>query len=242
MNAVAGQRGASDGVCAATRWSIGLLLCAGLAAPVRAQEAPPWPDDHLSRLTAYALIQGLNADILASRTATASLQRWCAAHGLAADARITAQVQPGVQRAPSDEQRARLRVGRRERVGYRAVQLRCGTHVLSEAENWYVPGRLSAAMNRALANSDAPFGVVVQALQPYRRNFLVQSLWSPLPEGWERGAPATDVAPGPGPLAIPAALFEHRAVVWSERRNLPIAEVHEVYRGDLLAFPPPPAH
>ncbi len=44
----------------------------------------------------------------------------------------------------------------------------CGGHVLSEADNWYVPARLTPQMNRALDTSDTPFGAAVKALDFHR--------------------------------------------------------------------------
>jgi hypothetical protein len=108
--------------------------------------------------------------------------------------------------------------------------------VLSEADNWYVPARLTADMNRTLETTDAPFGRVVSPLQPYRRTFSMTLLWSPLPPGWERGGVAADAAGRP--LEVPAALFEHRAVLYT-RENRPFSEVREVYQRDVLAFPLP---
>jgi hypothetical protein len=49
-------------------------------------------------------------------------------------------------------------------VGYRHVRLSCGPVVLSEAHNWYLPSRLTPAMNTALATSDTPFGKVAAPL------------------------------------------------------------------------------
>ena len=45
----------------------------------------------------------------------------------------------------------------------------CGSVVLSEADNWYVPSRLTPEMNRLLDTTDAPFGRVVQAVHFRRR-------------------------------------------------------------------------
>ena len=61
-------------------------------------------------------------------------------------------------------------------------------------------------------------------------------LWSPLPEGWEMGNPVHDANSRKQPLAIPDALFEHRAVVFGKDRK-PIAEVHEVYQRQIVAAP-----
>jgi hypothetical protein len=120
-------------------------------------------------------------------------------------------------------------------VKYRRVRLRCGQRVLSEADNWYVPGRLTEAMNQVLDTTDSPFGRVVQPLEPYRRTFSMKVLWSPLPKGWENGGdrPSAD-----GALAIPDALLEHRAVLYTKEHK-PFSEVDEVYQRSVLAFAPP---
>ncbi|HEY0024333.1 MAG TPA: hypothetical protein VGB24_15560 [Longimicrobium sp.] len=209
-----------------------------LASPADGQRAPAWPDALLTRTQALALIQGLNAEILASRSATFTLEKWCRDHDMAPEPRIVAEVLSGGARAPSPEQRARLQVDSGEVVRYRRVRLRCGEHVLSQAENWYVPGRLTPEMNRALEGSDAPFGRVVAPLQPYRRTFAATLLWSPLPEGWERAPRAAPPCASAGALSIPDELFAHRAVVHAQDHR-PIAEVHEVYQGRLLAILPP---
>jgi hypothetical protein len=148
-----------------------------------------------------------------------------------------ARLDRGVDKPASAEQRRRLQVGDAEPVRYRHVRLTCGDHILSEADNWYVPGRLSPEMNRLLETTDTPFGKAVAGLKPYRQTFAVETLWSPLPEGWElRPAPASS----PGALDIPDRLFEHRALLYTED-HLPFSEVDEVYQGELLAFPLGPA-
>ena len=79
-------------------------------APSVTQDAPPWPDTFVARLEALALIQTLNAEILASRSATASLESWCRDHRLADEPKIVAQVLPGTASTPTVEQRRRLEV------------------------------------------------------------------------------------------------------------------------------------
>ena len=221
-----------------SRTWLALAAAVLLAAPVQAQREAAWPDALLTRTQALALVQGLNAEILASRSATATLEKWCRDHALATEPRVVAEVVAGEPRAPGAEQRQRLGADSAEVVGYRRVRLRCGGHVLSEAENWYLPGRLTPEMNRLLETSDTPFGRVVAPLEPYRRTFAARLLWSPLPEGWERSMETVPPCRSSGPLAIPGTLFEHRALVLG-RDNRPIAEVHEVYQGALLAFAPP---
>lgn len=205
--------------------------------PAYAQESPPWPDTFLTRVEALALIQTLNAEILGSRSATLSLEKWCRDHRLAAEPKILAHVVTGVDKAPTDEQRRRLQVTDDTDVKYRRVQLRCGTRVLSEAENWYVHSRLTSEMNRLLETTETPFGKAVESLEPYRLTFAVTLLWSPLPDGWARESATRPAAPG-RTLVIPDAMFEHRAVLYT-REHRPLAEVNEVYQRQILAFPPP---
>ena len=124
--------------------------------PAYAQEAPAWPDTYVSRLQALALLQTLNAEVLASRSATLTLEAWCRDHRLAKEPTIVAEVVKGDAKVPTAEQRQRLQVSPQDQVKYRRVQLRCGNWVLSEADNWYVPSRLTAEMNRLLETTETP--------------------------------------------------------------------------------------
>jgi hypothetical protein len=216
---------------------IAVAAAIAACAPAYAQESPAWPDTYVARLQALALIETLNAEVLASRSATLALEGWCRDHQLAKEPAIVAELVRGVAKSPTAEQRQRLQVTPQAEVRYRRVLLRCGNRVLSEADNWYVPDRLTAGMNRRLDTTDTPFGKVVQPLEPYRETFAVRLLWSPLPDGWERGSIPVSTAAG-GTLTIPDALFEHRAVLYT-REHKPFSEVDEVYQRQLLAFPAP---
>ena len=46
--------------------------------------------------------------------------------------------------------------------------LACGARVVSRADNWYLPGALTAEMNRRLDATDQPFGLVVAPLRFHR--------------------------------------------------------------------------
>ncbi len=118
------------------------------------------------------------------------------------------------------------------------MQLLCGDRIFSEADNWYVPAWLTAEMNRLLETTTTPFGKAVQDLHPYRRTFAATVLWWPLSEGWETRPTATPRQDAAESLAIPDALFEHRAVLYTEDGK-PFSEVDEVYQRALLDFPPP---
>ncbi|WP_342113686.1 hypothetical protein [Pseudoduganella sp. OTU4001] len=160
---------------------------------------------------AHDLAQALNANILASSSATLALEKWCAEHAMATPARIQARLLRGSDKPASEEQRARLSVDAETPLKYRRVQLYCGEHLMSEADNWYVPGRLTAAMNQLLEETDTPFGKVVQPLKPYRRTFATRMLMTG------------------------DALFEHNAVLYTSE-NVPIAEVRETYQRGALSF------
>jgi len=205
--------------------------------PLLAQETPAWPDTYVSRLQALALLETLNAGVLASPSATRTLETWCRDHHLAKEPAIVADVVKGVTKPATADQRQRLEVTPEAEVKYRKVQLRCGNRVLSEADNWYVPDRLTPEMNRQLETTSTPFGKVVKPLEPYRQTFAVKLLWSPLPDGWEHSTVPTSPRIA-GVLPIPDALFEHRAILYTHDHK-PFSEVDEVYQKQLLAFPPP---
>ena len=199
--------------------------------------AADWTDTPVTRLAALALIQTLNAQILSSNSATLTLEQWCREHALAQPPVILARRADTSTVPPTAATRADLQLVDQEVVRYRRVELTCGDHVLSVAENWYVPDRLTPDMNQQLDTTQTPFGKVVQPLQPHRETLAAHLLWAPLPAGWENG----DFAAAPTgrlPLQLPAALFEHRAVLYAPDHRA-IAEVHEVYQRDLLAFPQP---
>ncbi len=213
-----------------------MLAILTTAAPgVHAEPAPAWPDTYLGRVEAMAVMQDLNARLLASRSATATLEAWCGAHGMAEPARLAADLQRGLDKPASPETRARLAVGPDTPLRYRRVRLACGDHILSEADNWYVPDRLTPAMNRSLETTDTPFGRAVQALAPTRQTVASEALWQPLPGGWDQ---APEPAATCGALAIPAQLFRHRAVLFTGER-MPFAEVVETYGSAILDFSRP---
>jgi chorismate-pyruvate lyase len=197
---------------------------------------PQWPGDFLTRVELLALIQTLNASLLASRSATATLEKWCADHKMSAEPKIVAKRLTDQDKPPSEGTRERLRLGASEPVKYRRVQLNCGGHVLSEADNWYVPGRLSEEMNRTLETTDAPFGKVVAPLQPFRRTIDMTMRWSPLPQGWEL-ADAAQPGQEAGATPLPYEIFEHTAILYGQDQK-PFSEVHETYTRGILDFSP----
>ncbi|MBE7246479.1 MAG: hypothetical protein INR63_16155 [Actinomycetospora chiangmaiensis] len=162
-----------------------------------------------------ALIESLRSRILAAHSATFALESWCADHNLAADPHLVAERLPGPDKPLSAAQRSRLAIGPDEPVRYRRVRLACGNRVLSEADNWYVPARLTPEMNAVLDGTRTPFGRVVRTLAPVRNTVAVRG-------------PSADAVPGPTD-----PLFEIDAVL-STGAGQPFCEVVETYLGSAL--------
>ncbi|WP_231137305.1 chorismate--pyruvate lyase family protein [Chromobacterium paludis] len=213
--------------------SLALCLLSAGAAHADGWNYPGWHDDAATRVKALALLQTVNATLLSHPSATRTLQQWCEAHRLAVEPRIRALRDASIRKPADAEVRAQLQVGPDEAVGYRRVELACGERILSEADNWYVPSRLTPEMNKLLDSTDTPFGTAVRALNFTRRTESAKLLWSPLPAGWEtRPLPA---ATGKAGLEIPEQVLQHRAVLYKDG-GTPFSLVVETYRRDLFAF------
>ncbi len=190
------------------------------------------PDNFVSRVEAQALLQTLNADLLSHPSATLTLERWCGDHHLASDNTIHAERVLGQDKAADATVRHNLAVGPDEPVRYRRVRLSCGGHVLSEADNWYVPARLTPEMNRVLDATDTPFGRAVLALGFTRRTLAADLLWQPLQPGWETRPLPPD---GAGTLPVPDAVLQHRGLLTTQDGK-PFCEVVETYQRAMFAF------
>jgi len=165
--------------------------------------------------TPYATLKSLDAELRAADSATAVLQSLCARNHLADPPRIRAEQDRIASAAITTRQRRRLAIGPDEPVVYRRVKLLCGDHLLSQAENWYVPSRLTPDMNAALTTTDMPFGTAIRPLAPSRRHLSTQWLWR-------------------GRGVAPAQLLRHRALVL-DGAGRPLAEVVETYQRDTIA-------
>src|SRR5277367_4230221 len=93
--------------------------------------ADEWPGSFLARVEATALIQTLNAELLSNPSATLTLERWCGAHGLAVEPKISAHLVRGEDHQIAPEDRQRLVITADEPLRYRRVQLFCGAKLLS---------------------------------------------------------------------------------------------------------------
>jgi hypothetical protein len=163
-----------------------------LAIPARAADTP------LARL---------KSDLLSKPSATQVLTDWCAALHIASPAVIHAQRDHATHKPPTPEIRTLLQARPDEILHYRRVKLACGSHVLSEADNWYRPSVLTPDMNRTLDETDTPFGTAVKPLNFHRKTL--------------------DARTGPGsPLEIRALLLTPAEV--------PFSLVVEDYSADLV--------
>ncbi|MBB3693264.1 hypothetical protein [Sphingomonas sp. BK580] len=198
---------------------------------------PSWVGTVQGRLAADAALHALSDRLASSDSATSVLDDWCAEHRMAADPKIRAERIRGDERPAPPEIRALLKVSATERVGYRHVRLRCGQHVLSDADNWYVPARLTPDINRQLDTGDTPFGRAAQPLRFRRYTLSSRHLWSPLPRRWE--ALPSWRWPRRAEIDVADTVIENRAVLLLPD-GAPISAVVERYTGAVLAYAAPP--
>lgn len=194
-------------------------LFAGVA-PLMAQTAAGPPGLSPARIDDRTQIEILNRRLLEADSATATIEKWCADHCLASPAKIVARRVASPEKTPDAETRRRLLAENNEIIRHRRVQLMCGEHVLSEADNWYVPARLPAETNVMLETGDTPFGKAIRSLHPRRQTIMAKLMWSPAPG--EQSRP-------------PPYLLEHRALILGQDQT-PISEVDEHYTRELLDF------
>lgn len=190
-----------------------------LALALLASCAIPSARSDFARAEPWALLQTLNADLLSHDSATSTLERWCADHHLAEPPRIVARRQRDAQKSLPDELRAQLAIDADEPIAYRHVQLVCGDHVFSEADNWYVPSRLKPEMNLQLATTDEPFGKVVRPLGFRRRTLSSALLWHPSRQQ----------------RSVPRDVLRHTAVLYTSAQ-VPFSAVVETYQSGLFDF------
>ena len=123
-----------------------------------------------------ARLDQLKADLLGSHSATQVLTQWCETLKLASPAIIKAEKISGAGALPQKQVRALLHARSDDVVRHRRVRLMCGSHLMSEADNWYLPSRLTDDMNRQLDTTDTSFGTVVRPLNFHRQTLKAKSL------------------------------------------------------------------
>lgn len=172
---------------------------------------PAWTKDES---TAAERTAELRADLLGHDSATQVLTQWCAKLGLASPSVVRAVRVRGVDKTLDAKLRTLLMARADEAIRYRRVRLTCGDHMLSEADNWYLPDRLTADMNRKLDETDTPFGAVVRPLGFHRKTLAVT------------------------PLTGTHVILRVRALLVTES-GVPFSLVVETYSRDLIANKPP---
>lgn len=198
---------------------------------VARSSSPRWPETYVAGVRAFALMEKLSAEILASTSATRALEAWCRAHRLSDEPNIVVELLQSRPASSESEHRRWLRPLSGETVTHRRVRLRCGRRVVAEADNWYLAGRLTPDINRVLETTDTPFGTAIASLAPSRCTIAVRSLWAPHPASWDFAAEMSSGLTAP-PI-IPASLFRHSAVIYAGGQT-PISFVEEVYKRSLL--------
>lgn len=142
-------------------------------------------------------LRGFEQALRAQDSATAALGQWCARYHIADPARIVAVPAGGPQPGNLAAIRAALEVGPNEKIGFRHVLLECGNTVLSDAYNWFVPGRLTPRMNHILETTHTPFGKVVAPLE-FRRERLTSE------QGAATACPANTILSHRAVLRLPS--------------------------------------
>lgn len=143
------------------------------------------------------------------------LERWCGRQ-------VTAHRTAFAEKALPECHRRSLELMPRERTAYRHVRLVADGQILCEADNWYVPERLSAAMNDALERTNRPFGKVIAPLHPSRRVLSTKVLQG---VGQRPSLMANDGGSHPA--------LEHEALVM-DGVGRALCIVHEIYMTKLL--------
>jgi chorismate-pyruvate lyase len=207
-------------------WRAGLLVLA-LVAPIAAAAGPvQWPNTPAALDAAQSRIGQLQQQLMTHPSATLVLAQWCATYHLAPANQILAKRVAATPALLPEGVRLRLRLQPGEAAGFRRVQLLCGDHVLSDADNWYVPSRLTPEMNQLLDQTDTPFGMAVRSLHFKRRTLSSAILWRPP----GRSAPGSVIV-------FPDHLLRNEALL-TVPGGLPISLVIENYTAAVLGAPP----
>lgn len=197
-----------------------LILALAVGSPARA-----WRDTAGGARAAGLALAVFEARLAANPSATQVLGTWCAEHAMASPPVIRAERDVTVDRPADADVRRMLGAGPGETVRYRRVRLACGLHVLSEADNWYLPRLLTAEMNRQLGETDRPFGLVVRSLKFTRRTLEVKTLLRAAARGTARA------------LVLPHNVSRHRALLL-DGEGRPFSLVVETYTDAVLDFAP----
>jgi hypothetical protein len=219
-----------------------LILSASNAAATQtaaasARGSASWPTDVTARLEATALLQSLNVEPLSNDNKKQTLERWCMSHRLVSNPQIAIERVLDVEELPTEAQRKTLATSAKQPVRHRKVRVLCGSAVLLEADDWYLPSRVSPQVSALIDGTDLPFETAVQIAHFRRRILSAALLWPQLPElgnvEFEEG-----VAEPQAIRPLPAHVLTHHVLVMLPD-GTPFGEAQENYTGSVLAFPCP---
>ncbi|WP_313291659.1 hypothetical protein [Rhizobium rhizoryzae] len=159
-------------------------------------------------------VEELDQHLMQYNSATQALDVWCDLRGFSLRERSYAKRVDSIVALPPTYFVAALGLSDGEEIEYRKVQLMRDGLVLSEVENWYRPDALTIQMKECLAQTNVPFGRVVQALQFTRRTLQSEILWCP-------------------PEPMPYFVLRHHAVL-HKPDSMPFSFVIETYTHHLL--------
>ena len=201
------------------------LVAASSPAAAEVSQSP-----YVQRLRMLAQLQTLNSELLSRDSATAVLQALCDRRQADAPRILARRIEAPDNPQAASAARRQLGAAANEAIRLRRVELMCGEAVLSRADNWYLPERLTPEMNSTLNTTQTPFGVVVASLRFQRRTLSSRLLFQPLPPGWEAaGELAFD-----GPATPPPHVLQHRAVLQTPDGR-PFSLLVETYTDRVLA-------
>ena len=196
----------------------------------------------MHRLMLATLISQMENRLLAENSATQTLEHWLREHALlGAHETLRAEREASAHSPCPSDLLAALDLTTPQggqSLRYRKIRLAGHNRTYSEAENWFVPERLTKTMTEALEQTDTPFGRVVSPLRFTRQLIRRETLWSPLPDLWETQPHLPNSATEADPLALPPHLFRHIALLRTHA-GIPFSLVVETYTPQAFAFPPP---
>ncbi|MFT9409443.1 hypothetical protein [Acetobacter fabarum] len=211
--------------------------------PATEPARPLWRNSFMHRLMLATLISQMENRLLAENSATQTLEHWLREHALlGAHETLRAEREAGAHSPCPPDLLAALDLPTTQggqSLRYRKIRLAGHNRIYSEAENWFVPERLTKAMTEALEQTDTPFGRVVSPLRFTRQLIRRETLWSPLPELWEMQLHPPNSTTGADPLALPPHLFRHIALLRTHA-GTPFSLVVETYTPQAFTFTPPP--
>lgn len=178
--------------------------------------------------TSEEIAADLCSAIFDCHSVTATLGNWCAARGLGGPA-LRSEVHARSGRLPLPMPGgAALDLGPGERVRHRAITLFCGDLPLLDADNWYLPDRLSARARRLLEETDTPFGT---ALEDASLGRVTTAARLPSKVLARLDATSLEIDDVRADAAVPLLIV--RGVVSSEAG--PVSFVEERFRPELIA-------